>query len=290
MARENPPIKFVKYHALGNDYIVINPADLNGELTPSEMLMICDRHYGIGSDGVLLGPLESSRCDFKLKIFNPDASEAEKSGNGLRLFSRYLWDQGLVTNKPFSIETKGGDVRATVHEAGKTVSVDMGRVTFTHESDLVVEPRPEEITINNSTFEFYRANVGNPHCVIPVATVSSELAKRFGPIIEKDSLFSNRTNIQFLQIISRNTVKIEIWERGAGYTLASGSSSTASAGVAFALGLCDEEISVHMPGGILQIAFDKSFKATMTGPVCNIGEGIITEEALKDFEISQPSR
>jgi diaminopimelate epimerase len=127
-------MKFTKYHALGNDYIVVDGKDLNDEITQHEVKTLCDRHYGIGADGILYGPLDCQTSDFALRIFNPDGSEAEKSGNGLRIFSRYLWDCELVKDAQFSIETKGGEVFAQVHGKGQSVSVDMGQVRFTHES------------------------------------------------------------------------------------------------------------------------------------------------------------
>ena len=126
-------MKFSKYHALGNDYIVIDPKYLDQSLSEDHIKVICDRHFGVGSDGILYGPEKSDNCDFSLRIFNPDASEAEKSGNGLRIFSRYLWDQSLVTHKEFTIQTKGGTVNSTVGDQGLTASIGMGKVRFTHD-------------------------------------------------------------------------------------------------------------------------------------------------------------
>jgi len=276
-------MKFTKYHALGNDYIVLDPKDLDREISSSDIKVLCDRHYGIGSDGVLYGPSKSKNCDFALRIFNPDASEAEKSGNGLRIFSRYLWDSGLVQGDQFSIETKGGDVYSNIHNSGAIVSVDMGKVGFSHKPDFFPDISPETIVLNDISFEFYRANVGNPHCVILVKELHPSLAKTYGQAIEEDGRFSNRTNVQFLNVIDRKNIQIEIWERGAGYTLASGSSSTASAAVAHALGLCGPEVSVHMPGGAIEITVNNDFYATMKGPVCKIGEGYLAREALESF-------
>lgn len=282
-------MKFTKYHALGNDYLVIDPKDLGRQITGSDIKTLCDRHYGIGADGVLFGPLQSKHQDFLLRIFNPDASEAEKSGNGLRIFSRYLFDCGLVNNNTFSIETRGGTVYASVHGGGASISVDMGKVTFSHgkgsANQLLAEESTAELSVdsiiaNNKTFPFYRANVGNPHCVIPVEALSASKAKIYGPSIATDSRFVNQTNVQFMQVIDRKTIAIEIWERGAGYTLASGSSSTAAAAVAFRLGLCDAEISVQMPGGVIEISFKDKFHATMTGPVCKIAAGELAQEAM----------
>lgn len=276
-------MKFTKYHALGNDYIVVNPKDLEGEITPREVMALCNRHYGMGSDGILYGPQESKSCDFALRIFNPDAGEAEKSGNGLRIFSRYLWDLGLVRNVQFSIETKGGNVIASVYGDGAMVSVEMGRVGFTHDYGKFPTLKGETIVVKGHSFEFYRANVGNPHCVILVRNLSPHLANNYGKAIEEDNRFTSRTNAQFMQVIDRGTVQIEIWERGAGYTLASGSSSTASVAVAYALGLCDSKVSVKMPGGTIEIIINEGFCALMNGPVCKIGEGDLADEALSIF-------
>jgi len=273
-------MKFSKYHALGNDYIVIDPKHLNDKLSEENIKKICDRNFGVGSDGILYGPEESDSCDFSLRIFNPDSSEAEKSGNGLRIFSRYLWDQSLVSHKEFTIQTKGGIVNSTVGHKGLSVSVGMGKVRFTHESIGDPEPSPLIIKAKDLEFTYYLANVGNPHCVILLNDVSSSIAKEYGCIIENDPRFSNRTNVQFVRVIDNTSIQIEIWERGAGYTLASGSSSTAAASVVHALGLCKPNINVHMPGGIINIQLSKQFHAIMTGLVRKICEGEISSEAL----------
>ena len=162
-------MKYSKYHALGNDYLVIAPEDLEIELTKEKIERICHRNFGVGSDGILLGPLPSQNSDFALRIFNPDGSEAEKSGNGLRIFSRYLWDKQLVREE-FSIDTLGGKVKARVADSGKNVQVEMGHVSFQSEKIPVIgEPREviqESITILDQTFTFCGATIGNPHCVI----------------------------------------------------------------------------------------------------------------------------
>ena len=136
---------FTKYHALGNDYIVIDPKNLPSPLTTAQVKMICHRNFGIGSDGILLGPLPSKKAEFALRIFNPDGSEAEKSGNGLRIFSRFLWDKKLVRQNEFTVETPGGLVQATVMERGKMVRVEMGRVSFWSDEIPVTGPRREVI-------------------------------------------------------------------------------------------------------------------------------------------------
>jgi diaminopimelate epimerase len=273
---------FSKYHALGNDYIVLNPADLVSQLEPSQIKLICHRNYGIGSDGILWGPLDTTECDFALRIFNPDGSEAEKSGNGLRIFSRYLWDRGLVREGPFTILTAGGKVRCQVHKDSGTVTVEMGNVSF-DSSQIPVEGPSREvinetIVMNDRELKFCAATIGNPHCVILRDDVSSEETKKWGASIENDPRFPNRTNVQFMKILDRKNIKIEIWERGAGYTLASGSSSCAAAAVAYRLGFCDSEIAVHMPGGIIDITVSDDFSISMIGPVTKTAEGSLSSE------------
>jgi diaminopimelate epimerase len=273
---------FLKYHALGNDYIVLNPADFGSQLEPSQIKLICHRNYGIGSDGILWGPLDTTECDFALRIFNPDGSEAEKSGNGLRIFSRYLWDRGLVREGPFTILTAGGKVRCQVHEGSRTVTVEMGNVRFDSPQIPVRGPSREvineTIVMNDRELKFCAATIGNPHCVILRDDVSLEETKKWGASIENDPRFPNRTNVQFMKILDRKNIKIEIWERGAGYTLASGSSSCAAAAVAYRLGFCDSEIAVHMPGGIIDITVSDDFSISMIGPVTKIAEGSLFSE------------
>jgi diaminopimelate epimerase len=165
----------------------------------------------------------------------------------------------------------------------------MGEVSFDSQRIPVAGPPREvlneEIRISGRVFKFCAATVGNPHCVILTDEPSPAEAQRYGPLIENDPLFPNRTNVQFMRVIDRGNIQIEIWERGAGYTLASGSSSTAAAAVAYKLGLCGSEISVHMPGGELKISFSDGFQATMTGPVTKVCEGVMSSEMFgKTFQ------
>jgi diaminopimelate epimerase len=277
-------MKYSKYHALGNDYIVIRPAEVPDEPAPEVIRRICHRNYGVGSDGILWGPLQSRSCDFGLRIFNPDGSEAEKSGNGLRIFARSLWDESLVGDGVFTVETLGGPVACEVRQDGASVQVEMGAVRFDSAAIPVEgaarEVLNEEMAIDGRRFTFCAATVGNPHCVVLGENPTREIAQRYGPLIEADSRFPKRTNVQFMQVMDRRNIRIEIWERGAGYTLASGSSSTAAAAVALRLGLCDPEITVHMPGGRLSVRFNDGFRATLTGPVTKICTGDISPEAF----------
>lgn len=285
-------MKFSKYHALGNDYLVLDPRDCPKCPEGSDVVKICHRNFGLGSDGILFGPEKSGRADFKVRILNPDASEAEKSGNGLRIFSRYLFDTGRVgAGETFSVDTLGGVVDCRVLDGGSAVTVDMGRVSF--DSALIPVSGPgrevvdEEIEIDGKKYKYCCATIGNPHCVLPMRKVDAATAKKIGPVIENaTSLFPNRTNVQFLEVLDRKNIKIEIWERGAGYTLASGSSSSAAAAVARKLGLCDADVTVHMQGGNLSIKISPDFSITMKGPATRVGtydmDGDVLRQKLPD--------
>ena len=278
------PIPFHKYHALGNDYIVLNPGEFGEELTADIIRLICHRNYGIGSDGILYGPLDDRQSDFGLRIYNPDGSEAEKSGNGLRIFSRYLWDRGLIGDRPVKIKTAGGPVIARIDRDGKIITVEMGRVSFDSRKIPVTGPAREVINetmeVKGQTLEYCAATIGNPHCVVLRPKVSADEARQWGPLIETDPRFPKRTNVQFMQILDQSNISIEIWERGAGYTLASGSSSSAAAAVAHRLGLCDRKITVHMPGGKIEIKIAPDFAISMTGSVTRVATGTIDPEML----------
>jgi diaminopimelate epimerase len=277
-------MRFFKYHALGNDYIVMNPADYPGWTapTPEQIRVICHRNFGAGSDGILWGPLPAKAARFGLRIFNPDGSEAEKSGNGLRIFSRFLYDQKLAGTAPFTIETPGGGVESLVQQDGRLITVEMGRVTFQSSRIPVAGPvrdvLNEKFTIQGREFTFCAAGIGNPHCVIVLPEISADLARKFGPDIEVHPNFPNRINVQFLKVLDRRNVQIEIWERGAGYTLASGSSSSASAAVAHKLGLVDGNLTVHMPGGQIGIEISPDYAIRMTGPTTRVAEGTLHAE------------
>jgi diaminopimelate epimerase len=280
-------MRFHKYHALGNDYIVLNPADFPAwkpAPTLEQIRVVCHRNFGIGSDGILWGPLPSKQSEFGLRIFNPDGSEAEKSGNGLRIFSRFLWDQGLVKNTEFTIETPGGHVKSVIKNEGRLITVAMGTVSFDSAKipvQLNGAPREvlnEKVQILDREFTYCAATIGNPHCVIPLPEVSPELAHKYGPHFETHRIFPRKTNVQFLKVRDRKNIQIEIWERGAGYTLASGSSSSAAAAVAHRLGLVDRDVTVHMPGGQIGIEIGDGFSIMMTGTVNKVAEGMMHAE------------
>jgi diaminopimelate epimerase len=183
----------------------------------------------------------------------------------------------VKTDTPFRVRTAGGIVECTVLECGRSVRVDMGRASFASNEIPVAGPArevlDETVEIGGKKLRFCCATVGNPHCVVLGEPVTPETACELGPKLETHPLFPNRTNVQFMEIVDRNTIRIEIWERGAGYTLASGSSSSASAAVARRLGLCDDRITVKMPGGELKIEIGAEFAIRMTGPVRAVGRG-----------------
>ena len=284
-------LHFCKYHGLGNDYLVVSPEALKHPLTEAEIRLACHRNYGLGSDGILVGPYLPGSPEFDLlgalagiseqdnasslaavRIFNPEGSEAEKSGNGTRIFSRYLFDCGLVEQEsPFSLTTLGGQVRAVVFSPDK-IQVEMGRVTFrSGEIPVTGEDREvllEKYSARGREFTYCCANIGNPHCIVLCPKgISAELAKEFGPGLETDARFPRRINVQFMQVIDKHAVAIEIWERGAGYTLASGSSASCCAAVAVRLGLCESPVEVRMPGGTLQVTVASDYQLTQCGPV-----------------------
>jgi diaminopimelate epimerase len=273
---------FYKYHALGNDYIVIDPNKMNIDLNKENIKLICHRNFGVGSDGILFGPVYQgeSVC---LRIFNPDGSEAEKSGNGIRIFTKYLIDQGYMHNNQFNIQTMGGKVSVEVLDSkANRIKVNMGKVSF----DSVAIPVSgekrevinEKIILNGAEYKVTCLSIGNPHCVIPLDKISKDLALKLGPEVENHHLFPNRINMQLLRVIDPNNIQIEIWERGAGYTLASGSSSSAAANAAYKLGLVNNQIKVHMPGGQIDIEIMGNGDTLMTGSVNGIASGDFAED------------
>ena len=270
--------KFYKYHALGNDYLVLDPKEKFPLYNKDDIIRICHRNFGLGSDGILYGPLKSTcNADFRMEIWNPDGSQAEKSGNGLRIFCFYLFDQKLVSSySNFTIETLGGIANCCVNEKEGTATVDIGKASFDSTKIPVTgderEVLNETITVCSQKFTYHSVSVGNPHVVVPLPDISKEIACKIGPFIEENTeLFPNRTNVQFLKVLDRNNIQIEIWERGAGYTLASGTSSSASAAVAHKIGACDNNITVHCPGGKIQITISSAFEITMTASVTRVG-------------------
>jgi diaminopimelate epimerase len=281
---------FVKSHGLGNDYIVLNQSDISFELTGKAIRTLCDVHYGLGSDGILL-KVPSFNANFGLRILNPDGSEAEKSGNGLRIFAKYLYDFQYAQSRKFTIETPGGLVQAEIIREinGKAgaVKVDMGKAIF-HSPEIPVlcekaECMDETLHLEYRDYRISCVSVGNPHCVILADKLDAAEVKAFGPQIETNPIFPNRINVQFARVVSPTVVEAMIWERGAGWTLASGSSSCAVAAVAIKKGLVRRILTVKMPGGDLKIEADEHWNMRMTGTVQEIATGVLSRELLEAF-------
>ncbi len=281
---------FVKSHGLGNDYIVMDSHKVDFEFTEKNIQLICDVHYGIGSDGILV-LVDSDKADFGLRILNPDGSEAEKSGNGLRIFAKYLFDYGYTKASSFSIDTLGGVVRAEVieQEKGKArmIKVDMGAAIFESEKVPVKSELPEclddELELDGISYKINCVSVGNPHCIVIKDELVVDEIMKYGTQIENHPKFPNRINVQFAKVISPDMVEILIWERGAGWTLASGSSSSAVAAVMVKKGLTNRKLTLKMPGGELKLEIDEDWQIHMTGEVREICSGVLSAELLSDL-------
>lgn len=268
---------FSKYHGLGNSYIVIEPEDGFSVFPRNEIVRLCNPDYGIGSDGILFGPFRDNGI-ISFKILNPDGSEAEKSGNGIRIFAKYLVDKGYIKEKKFQLITKGGKVNIELIKPNATmIKVEMGKVSFNSKSipvtgeerDVVNEP----IELDGKAYAYTSLTIGNPHCIIKVDKATEKLAREIGPRIENHPFFPNRVNMQLLEVVDKSNIRIQIWERGAGYTMASGSSSCAAASAAYRLGLVNNLVKVHMPGGEILINISDQWEIEMTGPVEYICSG-----------------
>lgn len=284
---------FFRGHGLGNDYIVMDPKELTFKLTPKNIKAVCDRNWGLGSDGILaLAP--SKTADFGLRIYNPDGSEAEKSGNGLRIFARYLHATGKTKKKHFTVETKGGlvtiDLHLDRHGDASAVTVEMGQATFKPAAlpctlavdELIQQP----IQAAGRSWSFTGVSVGNPHCVVfkqDGETWSREDLLTLGPVLENHSWFPKRTNVQLAVPTGPKEISILIWERGAGETQASGSSSCAAASAAVRLGLVKSPVTVKMPGGTLNIVVAPDFSLTMKGPVAEVARGSLSPSFLRSL-------
>jgi diaminopimelate epimerase len=265
---------YVKSHGLGNDYIVIDPANVPFAVTPEAVRLICDRHRGVGSDGILL-VAAADGADFGLRIFNPDGSEAEKSGNGARIFAKFLRDHGYTGEDRFTLDTPGGRVTCALgREDGRIahVTVDMGKPRFDALDSIEVDGRRLQVT---------SVSMGNPHCVVIVPDLTKIDVHALGPKIERHLAFPKRTNVQFAEVVSRSEVRILIWERGAGYTLASGSSSCAVVAACHRRGLTDRDVTVSMPGGQLAITIADDGDIRMRGPVEEICAGDLSPDLLR---------
>jgi len=289
MRRQLGRDEFVKSHALGNDYIILDQSQLSRRLTPEAVRLICDTHYGIGSDGVLL-VTPGVRADFGVRIFNPDGSEAEKSGNGLRILAKFLYEHGYTDKSDFTVSTLGGTVRANLHvDQGRVaaITLDMGRATFVSSEIPVAGTRREVIRemleVGDGKLTITAVSVGNPHCVIFTETLDEAEVRRLGPLIEHHPSFPNRINVQFAKVLARDRVSILIWERGAGWTLASGTSSCAVASACVKNDLTDRRVTIESPGGELTVSVAANWDLTLTGPASEIARGMLSEDLRRSL-------
>jgi diaminopimelate epimerase len=286
---------FVKMHGLGNEYIVLDSANIDFKLTEQAIKRLCNIHFGIGSDGIVLN-VPSSKADFGFRVYNPDGSEAEKSGNGLRIFCKYLYDNDLTKKKKFSVETLTDIVYAEIAEEinGKAslIKVDMGKAIFSSRDIPVDSDNPDfigqRIMAGDREFEVNCVSVGNPHCVVIKEDLDENEILKYGPLLENHPLFPNRINVQFAKVLSDHEAQILIWERGAGYTLASGSSSCAASSVLVKRGLIKGDLTMIMKLPSLRIHIDNNWNIRMTGGVRTIAEGILSGELLEDLEKPLP--
>jgi diaminopimelate epimerase len=274
-------VRLFRAHGLGNDYLA---ADLDGlpfGLSPPTVRLICDRHRGAGSDGIL-ARVASGTADFGLRIFNPDGTEAEKSGNGLRIFATYLHSLGQVTiGGRFTVETPGGTVQMEILEydaaGGWMVEVEMGRASFrSADVGLAGDDRDtgrEMLELpSGERVDCTLVSLGNPHCVVFQDELDVERLRRIAPLISTHPWFRRGTNVQFARGDTPSSVEAWVWERGAGETLASGSSACAVAAVAVRRGLVSErQVDVRMPGGVLGVEVRDDWSVLLRGPVEDVG-------------------
>ncbi len=281
---------FVKMHGLGNEYIVIDSSNIDFSLTKQAIIRLCNINFGIGSDGIVM-KVPSAKADFGFRVYNPDGSEAEKSGNGLRIFCKFLYDYGYANTRQFSVETLTDIVYADIIEEkqgkAKMIRVDMGKAIFVSREIPVNSDLPEfigqKITAGDKEFEVNCVSVGNPHCVVIKEKLDEKEIRTYGPLLENHPMFPNRINVQFAKVLSDHDAQILIWERGAGFTLASGSSSCAASSVLVKKGLIKGDLTMHMQGGSLKIEIDKEFNIRMTGEVREIAAGVLGSELIEDL-------
>lgn len=270
-----------KYQGLGNDYLILDAKKNREQLMGKKIALLCRRGFGLGADGVLYGPV---MIDGKLgvRIFNSDGSESAISGNGVRIFAKYLMDQGYVTDHRFDIETLAGTIHIeALNSRGTEFRVNMGKASF-FSRDIPVTGDPREVIDEKFRFgdKVYNATcltVGNPHCIIFTGSLNPKDAKKLGPFVENSDEFPNRMNLQLCRVIDRGNLDIEIWERGSGYTRASGTGSCAAAAAAYRLGYVEPRINVNQPGGMIQIDIAEDGTIFMTGTVGYIAEMSIAE-------------
>ena len=258
-------IKFTKMNGLGNDFIIVDAQDvLEKNLTYKQLAKkMCDRNFGIGADGLIIvnPPDVNTDADISWRIFNSDGSEPQMCGNGIRCFAKYVYKKGLVNNKKFTVWTLAGIITPEILDNGE-VKVNMGKpILETGKIPAALENLDciinYPLEIEDKEFCITAVSMGNPHCVIFTDEDSGMLARKFGPKIEINPMFPEKTNVEFVKVISRNNIKIDVWERGCGITLACGTGACASTVAAVLNDLTDNTVKADLPGGSLTIEWNK---------------------------------
>jgi len=264
-----------KYHGLGNDYLVIDPNINEVELKDCHIRKLCKRNFGIGADGVLYGPIEKDGR-IHVRCFNPDASEATNTGTGIRIFAKYLKDEGYAKENRVTFYTASGKAEVEfLNEDATMVRARIGKADF-HASAIPVVGKEREVIneamyFGGKQYEVTCLSVGNPHCALLANEVNYKKVMELGPIVESAEYFPDRINFMLLHVVDKNHVEIEVYERGAGYTLASGTSACAAAAVTTRLGLTERKVEVSQPGGTLTVELNEQDEIIMTGSVDSVG-------------------
>lgn len=278
-------IEFVKMHGLGNDYLYINCIKNREPLFPEELAKrLSNRHFGVGADGIIL-VCNSKIADFKMRIFNSDGSEAEMCGNGIRGFAKYVYDYNLIDKNEFKIETLAGIRKVKLNTLNKSITenitVDMGEPIL-HPVKIPVLTREEppikdlKIVIKNKIFTITCVSMGNPHAIIRLHNLEDINIKEYGPLIENRSEFQKRTNVEFIEIKDRSRIKMKVWERGAGETLACGTGACASTVASVLNGYTERKVVVELLGGELEVEWnEEDSHVYMTGPATTVFRGRI---------------
>ena len=279
-------MRFEKWQALGNDYAIVEQDELPFELTPERIRAICAPHTGVGADGILLLSKSDER-DFvaELHIFNPDGSEAELSGNGVRQAVMYLRRNGWTDNDVFSIRTAAGEVRPQITGA-TTSTVDMGRARLVSEKDFPSggDDGTGTLTVGERELAFQFVSIGNPQCAIEVGDELEQLdLNAYGPGIERHELFPNRTNVSFWRRDADNEIRVRIFERGVGETMSSGTGATGAA-VAAVLRGADSPVSVRLDGGDLEVEVEEDLHVNLTGWAVPVYEGRLSHDFVEELQ------
>lgn len=274
---EMESLPFTKMHGLGNDFILVEHENIrNKPLDYSHLaLKMCDRRRGIGGDGLIIvnPPEKKFDADTSWRIFNSDGSEPEMCGNGIRCFARFVLEKGIIRKKQFTISTLAGLICPEIHENG-TVSVDMG-VPVYDESSISLYSNTNKIFCDDKKFQFTSINMGNPHCVIFIDDDGSDLVIKYGSEIEKNKIFPEKTNVEFVKVYSKNHLQVDVWERGCGKTLACGTGACAAVVAAILKKLTENSVTVDLPGGSLSIKWNggKHDSVIMTGSASFVFDG-----------------